>query len=108
MNKLYYSPEAQTDLCDIREYITEELDNSKAAENTLRKILKQIRSLEKHAGLGTPLSSVVGFDTNYRYIVCGNYIAFYYTEDENVYVVRVLYGRRDYLKILFGKLPEED
>ena len=107
MNRIFYAPEAQADLFEIRKYIIEELENPTAADNTLSKVTKRIRMLEQHSGVGSPLSSVVAIDTDYRFLVCGNYLVFYYVDGTYVYVVRVLYGRRDYLKILFGDLPEE-
>jgi hypothetical protein len=39
---------------------------------------------------------------------CGNYLVFYRHENDTAYVVGVVYGKRDYLKILFGDLPEEE
>lgn len=108
MNKLFISPEARDDLAKIRKYITEELESPTAADNTLRKILERIRSLRQQAEIGFPLSSIVEFETNYRVLVCGSYLTFYRIEHEEVFIDRVLYGRRDYLKILFGVLPEEN
>lgn len=105
VSKLNFSPEAQNDLLDIKRYITEELDSPTAAENTLKKILKNIRMLETQPFIGAPLSSIVNIDTHYRFLVCGNYLAFYYVETDVVFLVRILYGRRDYIKILFGDLP---
>ena len=40
MAKLQISPEAKSDLLDIKEYITTELENPTAAVNTLIKITK--------------------------------------------------------------------
>jgi plasmid stabilization system protein ParE len=40
---------------------------------------------------------------DYRYLVSGNYLIFYKIEDEYISVNRILYGRRDYLRILFGE-----
>lgn len=51
---------------------------------------------------GAPLAGAVGIETDYRYLVCGNYTAFYRVENETVYIVRILYGRRDFMRILFG------
>ena len=53
------------------------------------------------------LSGIVGFETDYRYLVCGNYTAFYRVQSETVYIVRVLYGRRDFMRVLFGTTQEE-
>ena len=48
------------------------------------------------------------FGTQFRYLVCGNYTAFYRAEPDAVYVVRILYGRRDFMRILFGEPTEEN
>ena len=52
--------------------------------------------------MGAPLSSIVDIETDYRFLVCGNYTAFYRYDEKFVYVIRVLYSRRDFMKILFG------
>ncbi len=101
MNKIVLSYEARNDLKEIKNYISNELNNEIAANNTLSKITKSIRRLENQPLIGTPLSSVIEFDTNYRFLVCGNYMAFYRVENHTVFISRVLYGRRDYMKILF-------
>lgn len=103
VSKLQFSPDAQDDLLEIKRYITEVLSNPLAAENTLKKILQNIRMLEEQPYIGAPLSSIVRMDTHYRFLICGNYLAFYYVENEIVYIVRILYGKRDYCKILFGE-----
>lgn len=47
--------------------------------------------------MGPSLSTKVPFDTDYRFIVSGNYLVFYKADDEYVSIYRILYGRRDYL-----------
>ena len=100
---------AQQDLIDIRRYITEDLQNPIAAKNTITRILQAMRQLEQFPYSGAPLQTH-GMDTGYRSIVSGNYRAFYHCDAENVYVVRILYGRRDFMRILFGTayLSDED
>ncbi len=107
MTQIVFSPEAIADLEQTKKYITEELQESQAAINTLNKIMKKIRMLEKFPQSGPSLSAIVDFDTDYRYLVCGNYTAFYRYENNTVYIVRVLYGRRDSMRILFGEPKEE-
>lgn len=104
MYKVSFSPEAVGDLKDIKQYIKDELCNEQAAKNTVAKILKKIKMLSDFPESGSNLSAVIGFDTNYRYLVCDNYIAFYRIENKNVLIVRVLYGRRNYMQILFGDI----
>jgi plasmid stabilization system protein ParE len=102
VNGIFYSPEARNDLAQISEYIEIELANPAVAQNTIIKITKHIRQLERFAEMGTPLSSVVDIAADYRFLVCGAYIVFYRVVSKKVYIDRVIHGRRDYIKILFG------
>ncbi|MBC8543389.1 type II toxin-antitoxin system RelE/ParE family toxin [Clostridiales bacterium NSJ-32] len=77
-------------------YITEELCNEQAAVDTIAYISGFPES-------GAPLSSIVGFETDYRILVCGNDTALYRIENQTVNIVRVLYGRRNSMQILFGE-----
>ena len=104
MYKVSFSPEAVDDLKGIKQYIKDELCNEQAAKNTVAKILKKVKMLSDFPESGSNLSAIIGFDTDYRYLVCDNYIAFYRIEDKNVLIVRVLYGRRNYMQILFGDI----
>ena len=104
MYKVSFSPEAVDDLKEIKQYIKDELCNEQAAKNTVAKILKKIKLLSDFPESGSSLSAIVGFDTDYRYLVCDNYIAFYRIENKNVLIVRVLYGKRNYMQILFGDI----
>ena len=58
--------------------------------------------------IGTPLSSVTDIESDYRFLTGGNYMVFYRVNGQDVYIDRVLYGRRDYLRILFPDLPQYD
>lgn len=102
MNNLHLSKEAQNDLSEIKVYITRELENPDAALATVSKITKKIRVLKNQAYIGTPLSSVADTESDYRFLVSGNYLVFYRIYGKDVYIDRVLYGRRDYMRILFG------
>ena len=104
MNKLYLSELAQSDLAEIKAYIADELENPSAAIAAVRKITKDIRGLKDYALMGAPLSSIADIQSDYRFIVTGNYITFYRVYGNEVYVDRVLYGRRDYLRILFSDM----
>ena len=103
MTEISYSPEAINDLQQTKAYISEELCNEQSAINTLSNIMKRIRLLAQFPESVAPLSSIVDFVTDYRFLVCGNYTAFYRVEGQIVYIVRILYGRRNFMQILFGK-----
>ena len=108
MYKLKISPEAKDDLVEIKNYISQDLCNQQAAENLVSKIINKISGLSDHPGIGAPLSSVVDINTDYRFLVCANYLIFYRCEDEIVFVSRILYGRRDYTRILFADLSVDE
>ncbi|EGO62342.1 type II toxin-antitoxin system RelE/ParE family toxin [Acetonema longum] len=105
--KVHISSEAQNDLQGIKNYIAMELDNPTAALNTISKIIKVIRGLTDFPDRGAPLSAIVEMKTDYRFLVSDSYLVFYRHDSGSIYIVRILYGRRDYMKILFGE-PHKD
>lgn len=104
MNNVSYSPMAQNDLDEIWEYIALNLNAPDAAMNTVNGILDAVDRLKDHSKLGAPLYFEGGLFSGYRYVSYNEYLAFYRISGENVWVDRVIYGRRDYMKVLFGEL----
>lgn len=104
--KLRYSAQARKDLDEIWDYIVADLGNPIAAEKTVNRIMDDIDRLADFPEMGTMLRNVTHMVTDYRYIVSGNYMAFYRIYDNTVYIVRILYGRRDYMRVLFEETPE--
>lgn len=100
-NKLHYSPESLRDLDEIWDAIAEERQNPSAAERVIRRLLDAAERLESFSGMGTPLSSVTGMESDVRFLVSGSYLVFYHAAENDVYIDRILYGRRDYLHLLF-------
>jgi toxin ParE1/3/4 len=108
MNNVYLSEEAKTDLTEIKAYIERELLNPSAALNTVSRITKSLRILQDHAQAGAPLSSIADIESDYRFIVSGNYISFYRVYSSEIYIDRILYARRDYMRILFGNSTTDE
>ena len=108
MNNLHLSPEAQEDFSEIKAYIAEDLENPQAALSTVTKITKTIRMLQEHALIGAPLSAIADVNSDYRYLTSGSYMIFYRVAGKDIFIDRVLYGRRDYLHILFGDIAEDE
>lgn len=106
--KLRINPVAVQDMQDIKRYITNELQNPAAAISVLQKLIAAYKRLADFPLMGKPLSAVIAMPTGYRYLVKGSYMIFYKVEDDYVSIYRVLYGRRDYAKILFGKLSDDE
>ena len=103
-NKIHMAAQAQRDLDDIAEYILFDLSNPTAAMNIVEQIVKEIDELAKFPQMGAMLSSIAEVETNYRFLVIDQYLAFYRVMGSDIYVDRILYGRRDYLRILLDTL----
>ena len=103
MNNIYLSQEAQDDLVEIKAYIEDVLENPAAALSTVSKITKSLRVLRTFALAGAALSSIADVESDYRFVISGNYISFYRVRGNDVYIDRILYARCDYLRILFGQ-----
>ena len=103
-NKIHYSPESRRDLDDIWDYIVSELQNRSAAELVINRIIDAVDPLKNFADMGAPLSSIAEIGTDYRFLVSGNYMVFYRVQGNDVYIDRVLYGRSDYMSVLFKDL----
>ena len=108
MAELFVSPQARADMEEISDYISRELCNPEAALNMIRRFRAAISPLRDLPEMGAPLLSAGKQRTLYRYLVCGSYLIFYHTDESFVHIDRVLYGRRDYLSLLFAdELTEE-
>jgi len=104
--RIEYSPIAILDIEQIGDYIEQEYTNPKAALDTVNKIQDKIDNLSDFPLIGATLSSIADIETDYRFLVCGNYLIFYRVE-EKVYIDRVLHGKRDYLAILFPDVQQD-
>ena len=108
MLKLRINPVALQDLKGIKAYISNELCNPDAALKVLGGIIRTYEGLVQMPFVGKKLSAVIDMETDFRYCISGSYLIFYRVDSEYVSIYRILYGRRDYARILFGDLPEED
>lgn len=107
-NKIHYSPESRRDLDDIWDYIVLEPQNRSAAERVIDLIMNAVDPLKNFAEMGTPLSSIADIGTDHRFLVSGNYMVFYRVQGNDIYIDRVLYGRSDYMSVLFKDLLREE
>lgn len=103
--KINYSPRALKDLDEIWDYISFQLCNPSAAQNTVEGIMDKVDEIAPFPESGAKLEFENGLDSGYRYVMFKNYLTFYrLRSDDVVYVDRVIYGGRDYMRILFTEL----
>ena len=93
---------AQDDLRGIYKYISEDLQNHTAASNMISKIDKRIQSLKKSPERYPLVRDSYLASKGFRVTVVKNYLVFFIIRKvtKSVSVMRVLYGRRDWLRIL--------
>ena len=104
MAKLYLSKLALQDIKDIKDYISDVLQNPMAARRITDVIRKKIQNLSDFPGIGAPVKSKAASLADHRYLVCENYNVYYLTDNDNVYIQRILHGRRDFEKLLFADI----
>lgn len=93
---------AEKDLYEIGTYISKELLEPETAKKVVSKIAKGISILED-----MPLRNALVADDRLAYIgirkiMVDNYIIFYVVTEESktVTIIRILYGRRDWINLL--------
>jgi len=108
MANIFMSKEAIRDLEQIGDYIAYQLKSPKSALNTIRKIKERIGMLEDFPLTGTPLAAIVAIETDYRFLGCGSYLAFYRHQNGDVLIDRIFHSRQDYVSVLLGDFQEEE
>ena len=101
-NILHYSPQAIQDLDEIYDYILTTLQNPIAAKNTVQGIRQSISDLKTLDNIGVKLVLPNGFETAYKFIQYKNYLSFYRQAGTDIYIDRIIYGKSDYIRVLFG------
>lgn len=93
---------AERDIEKLFLYIQDDLANPIAAKNIAQKILQRMQQLTNFPELGASMTAIDVRLENYRYLIVDNYLVVYRYSRDAIYVVRVLYARSDYVRILQG------
>lgn len=100
--EVVYSPEALRDLDAIWEWIAVENENPEVADRVIGDLLDRIDVLAEHPRLATQLNAVCRIKLDWRFVGKHGYLAFFRVGGDCLYVDRVLSGKSDYLRKLFG------
>lgn len=95
-----YSMEAKQDLIDIKRYIKYNLQEPNTAQKLITKIKKEIDSLKDNPEMYSIIDDDIIKRFKIRKLIVDNYIVFYRINDENIQIVRVMYGRRNWITLL--------
>ncbi len=95
-----YSMESKQDLIDIKRYIKYNLQEPNTAQKLITKIKREIDSLKDNPEMYSVIDDDIIKRFKIRKLVVDNYIVFYRINDENIQIVRVMYGRRNWITLL--------
>jgi len=100
--KIIISPSAKSDIREIRKYIKIVLQNPTAAKRRISLLQSKINELRNNPQLYPLLLDDLLALKGFRSVAAKNHIIFYVINEKNssVYVVRVMYYRRDWANIL--------
>jgi len=100
--KIRITTPAQTEMRETYFYIAEQLCNPTAAERLISQIVDAIQSLSERPGRYPLVSDQYLASKGYRKIVVRNHLVFFIVreKEQTVSVMRVLYGRRDWMNLL--------
>ena len=100
--KVYLSEPAENDLCDVARYISAQLDAPVTALKMMDVIDEAISALASMPQKCPPVTDERLMAMGYRKLIVKNYIIFFTVDKKNkvVDVERILYVRRDWLRIL--------
>jgi len=98
--KIKFSTLSEQDLDGIFLYINETLRNPTAAQNTVNRIIRLAAHLSDFPKLGAVLPVPNSSDLEIRYIISASYLVAYVIKSTHLEIVRILYARSDYLRLL--------
>lgn len=96
MHNLKISEEFYNDLADIVVYISNILYNVDAAISLQNKVNLAFDKVVKNPSFYPLLKLKQVFEYEYRYVYVGNYYMIYHYDNENVYIARLIYAKRDF------------
>ena len=93
---------AEGDLDEIVSYIAIQLENKQAATEFINKLQDVILEACSFPESGSPINNELISNKSIRKKAVGNYIMYYFLDkgSETIYVLRILYGRRNLDEII--------
>lgn len=95
-----YSKESKEDLIGIKQYIKYNLQEPETANKLISKIRKSITTLNDNPEIYTIIDDDIIRKLNIRKLIVDNYIVFYRIKNDNIEIVRIMYGRRNWINLL--------
>lgn len=95
-----YSAEAKEDFIEIKQYIKYKLQEPEIANNLISKIKKSIKTLKDNPEIYTIIDDDLIRKLETRKLIVDNYIVFYRIKNDSIEIVRIMYGKRNWINLL--------
>jgi toxin ParE1/3/4 len=95
-----YSKESKEDLIRIKQYIKYNLQEPEIANKLISNIKKSIKTLKDNPEIYTIIDDDMIRKLEIRKLIVENYIVFYRIKDDSIEIVRIMYGRRNWINLL--------
>ena len=95
-----YSKESKQDLIGIKQYIKYNLQEPDIAQKLISKIRKQIKSLKYTPEIYAIIDDDIIKKLEIRKLIVDNYIVFFRIKNDSIQIVRIMYGRRNWINLL--------
>ena len=97
---LEYSKDSKQDLIEIKRYIKYNLQEPVTANKLIDKIKKEIEKLTDNPEIYSIIDDDLIKKLKIRKITVDNYMIFYRVKENSVEIVRIMYGKRNWIKLL--------
>ena len=95
-----YSKESKQDLIEIKRYIKYNLQEPVTAEKLISKIRAEIDKLRDNPQIYAIIDDDFIKRFEIRKLIIDNYIVFYRIQNISIQIVRIMYGRRNWINLL--------
>ena len=95
-----YSKDSKQDLIGIKQYIKYNLQEPETAQKLISKIRKEINNLKNNPEIYAIIVDDIIKKLEIRKLIVDNYIIFYKIQNNNIQIVRIMYGRRNWMNLL--------
>ncbi len=95
-----YSKESKQDLIGIKQYIKYNLQEPETAQKLILKIRSEINNLKHNPEINSIIDDDLIKKIEIRKLIVNNYIIFYRIKNNNIEIVRIMYGRRNWINLL--------
>ena len=95
-----YSKESKQDLIGIKQYIKYNLQEPETAQKLISEIRNEINNLKHNPEIYQIIDDNLIKKIEIRKLIVNNYIVFYRIKKENIEIVRIMYGRRNWINLL--------